>query len=343
MNNKFIVAYIGEYGIEKMTKDDALKITHLNIAFAKYNDKGKLYVEVENIHLINKFKEWNPDLKVIISIGGWSNGGFSEAAETEETREAFAKEAVEIMVSNNLDGIDLDWEYPCCSIAGIASSSNDKENFTLLLKAIRHELNLQGKKENKYYMLTIAAGGDRYYVKFTNMKEAQKYLDYVMIMTYDLRGGYQILSGHHTNLYSPEGDIFSISADEGVKIFMEAGVPAEKILIGAAFYSRQWKEVPNVNNGYLQMCGTVGGYGPNFTELDRSYINKNGYIRYWDDIAKAPYLFNGNSFISYDDEESIGYKCDYVKENSLGGILFWLYDADETGKLLNSLYEGLNI
>lgn len=341
MDKKYVAAYIRQNGLERMTKEEALKITHLNIAFCKYNDEGKLDSKVKNFHILDKIKEWNPDLKAIISIGGWSNGGYSEAASTEESRKAFAKEAVEFMIKHNLDGLDLDWEYPCCSISGINSSPNDKEHFTLLLKAMRDELNLQGEKDNKYYMLTIAAGADKYYTKFTNMGEAQKYLDYIMLMTYDLRGGFQILSGHHTNLYSPQGDIFTISADEAVKIFVEAGVPAEKLLIGAAFYSRKWDKVPNVNNGYLQVCGTTGAFGPDYTELDREYINKNGYKRYWDDVAKAPYLFNGSSFISYDDEESVKYKCEYVKENNLKGILFWLYDADETGKLLHSISENL--
>ena len=190
-------------------------------------------------------------------------------------------------------------------------------------------------------MLTIAAGADEYFIRFTNMKKVQKYLDYIMLMTYDFRGGFQILTGHHTNLYTSSGDIFPSSIMNSVKLFEAAGVPSEKLLIGSAFYSRSWTGVPNINNGYLQMAQSTGGISQDFTDLDRDYINKNGYTRYWDDEAKAPYLFNGDNFISYDDEESISHKSKYVKDNNLRGIMFWLYDADKTGKLLNAIHEGL--
>ncbi|MGL4108300.1 glycoside hydrolase family 18 protein [Clostridium sp. LP20] len=342
MNKKYVIAYIRDGGLERLTKEEALKLTHINIAFGKINDKGELYTKIKNFHLLDKIRGYNPDIKFLISLGGWGNGGFSEAASTEENRKNFAKDAVAFMKEHKLDGLDVDWEYPCCSISGITSSPNDKENFTLLLKAMREELNKEGEKDNRYYMLTIAAGADKYYLEFTNMGEVQKYLDYVMLMTYDLRGGFQVVTGHHTNLYSPEGDIFTISTDESVKMFEAAGVPSEKILIGAAFYSRQWNDVPNINNGYLQMAPGTGGFGADFTVLDRDFINKNGYVRYWDDVAKAPYLFNGSTFISYDDEESIKCKGEYVKENNLNGIMFWLYDADETSKLLNAVHESLN-
>ena len=112
------------------------------------------------------------------------------------------------------------------------------------------------------------------------MNEAQKYLDYVMLMTYDFRGGFQILTGHHTNLGPTSGDIFPSSTMNSVKLFEDAGVPSEKLLIGSAFYSRSWTGVPNVNNGYLQMAKSTGGISQDFTDLDRDYINKNGYIRY---------------------------------------------------------------
>lgn len=341
MTNKYVIAYMRDCGLEIITREEAKKLTHINLAFGKIDDEGKVYTNLKNLHLLGKIREYNPNIKILISLGGWGNGGFSEAAMTKESRAFFNKSAIELMKKHNLDGLDIDWEYPTSSIAGISSSPKDKENFTLLLKDLREALDKEGKKDNKYYMLTIAAGADEYFLRFTNMGEAQKYLDYVMIMTYDLRNGFQVLTGHHTNLYSPEGDIFGSSADNSVKIFEKAGVPAEKILIGAAFYSRSWCKVPDINNGYLQVAGTVGTACQDFTELDKDYINKNGYIRYWDNVAKAPYLFNGDNFISYDDERSLAYKADYVKSNNLKGIMFWLFDADKTGKLLTAIYDGL--
>ncbi|MGL4773357.1 MAG: glycoside hydrolase family 18 protein [Clostridium sp.] len=335
---KYSIAYIRDGGLEKITKEEALKLTHLNLAFGKINEKGELYTKLQNIPLIEKIREYNPNIKCLISLGGWGNGGFSEAASTVESRAFFVKEALNFMIKHNLDGLDLDWEYPTISVSGINSSKEDKNNFTLLLKDLREALDKKGQEDGKHYMLTIAAGADQYYIDATNMEEVSKYLDYVMLMTYDLRGGFQVLTGHHTNLYTSTGDLFRISCDTAVKMFVNAGVPREKLILGVAFYSRHWKGVPNVNNGHLQMAETVGGFGSNYDDLKENFINKNGFTRYWDDEAKAPYLFNGSEFISYDDSESIMHKGAYVKENDLLGLMFWLYDADSTGELLNSVY-----
>lgn len=67
-------------------------------------------------------------------------------------------------------------------------------------------------------------------------------------------------------------------------------------------------------------------------------MNKNGYTRYWDSSAQAPYLFNGNTFISYDDPQSLRLKVQYVKNSNLGGIMFWEYSNDRSGALLQAVY-----
>ncbi len=141
-------------------------------------------------------------------------------------------------------------------------------------------------------------------------------------MTYDLRGAFQVLTGHHTNLYNSTGDIFRVSTDSSVNLFISAGVPKEKIVIGSAFYSRIWRGVRNFNNGLFQMAKTPSLFGENYDLLKYYFINKNGFKRYWDDEVKAPYLFNGCNFISYDDEESLEHKCNYLRDNDLLGMMF---------------------
>lgn len=341
IKNKNIIAYVRDAGLISMTKEDALKLTHINVSFAKIKD-CTIYTKLKNLHYIKQIKEYNPNLKVIISIGGWGADGFSQAASTEENRKLFTKNAIEFMHKYNFDGIDLDWEYPCYSVGGIESSPNDKHTFTLLLKEIRNALNIEEENKDIHYLLTIATGADEYYIDGTEMNKVHEYLDFIMLMTYDLRGGFQALTGHHTNLYQPHGDLFKISCESSVNNFCKAGIPIEKLVLGAAFYSRMWKGVPNVNNGLHQLAQTTGGAGPDFTDIKNDYINKNGFTRFWDDIAKAPYLFNGNEFISYDDEESLKHKCDYIKEKDLLGIMFWHYSADESGSLLKQLNKSLN-
>lgn len=206
---------------------------------------------------------------------------------------------------------------------------------------MRQILDIEGEKDGRHYLLTIAAGADQYYLDGTEMNEAQKYLDWVQLMTYDMRGGFNALTGHHTNLYTPTGDLFRISVDTSVNMFVQAGVPREKIIIGAAFYSRMWENVPNINNGLHQRTVSSGGYGPMYTELALEYINKNGFVRYFDDEAKAPYLFDGQTFITYEDEESLRAKCAYLREQGLKGIMYWEYSCDQTETLLDTLRQSL--
>ncbi|KJB86692.1 chitinase, partial [Paenibacillus sp. E194] len=305
-SNKLILAgYAGDSVLPNVTAEDAKKLTHLNVAFGHVKNDRITIDHLQNLSQLQVLKSYNPELLILLSVGGWSAGGFSEAASTAEGRRLFAESAVRVLETAPFDGIDLDWEYPCYSEAGIASSPNDKQNFTLLLKEMREVLDAKGQADGRHYLLTIAAGADQYYIDGTEMDVIHSYLDFIQLMTYDMRGGFQTLTGHHTNLYTSTGDLFRISVDSSVRLFAAAGVPREKIVIGAAFYSRMWKDVPNTNNGYLQMAPGSGGYGPDYTKLVAEYINKNGFVRHWDEEAKSTYLYDGHSFITYDDPESL--------------------------------------
>ncbi|MGU3470646.1 glycoside hydrolase family 18 protein [Paenibacillus sp. D51F] len=339
--NHVLGGYVGLSSLSLVTREDAGKLTHLFVAFGHVQNDEVVMPPWENTGVIAKLKRDNPELCILLSVGGWGAGGFSEAAATGEGRMRFAASAARIAVKYGFDGIDLDWEYPCYGQAGIASSPDDKANFTLLLKETRTALDRSGEAAGRRYLLTIAAGADQYYVDGTEMDKAHIYLDFVQLMTYDMRGGFQTLTGHHANLFTSTGDLFRISADASATIFMKAGVPPEKLVLGAAFYSRMWKGVPDRNDGYLQMAASSGGYGPDYTALESDYIGKNGFIRHWDDEAKAPYLFDGSTFISYEDAESLQNKARYVKEKGLAGIMFWEYSCDRTHRLLDTLYRML--
>ncbi|WP_318615645.1 glycoside hydrolase family 18 protein [Sporosarcina sp. YIM B06819] len=343
MEKKYkVVGYAGDGSLPSIRTEDALKLTHLNVAFGHVIHDQIRIDHLKNLDRLGELKKINPDLTILLSVGGWGAGGFSEAASTLAGRKLMAASAVNILKEHAFDGIDLDWEYPSYGAAGIHSSASDKENFTYLLKEIREALNDLEKETGHYYLLTIATGADQYYIEGTEMAEVQKYLDYVQLMTYDMRGGFQTFTGHHTNLYTPTGDLFRISVQQSVNLFMQAGVPREKLVIGAAFYSRMWKDVPDNNNGLHQMTAGSGGYGPDYSQLIENYINVNGFTRFWDDEAKAPYLFDGHTFITYDDEESIQHKCEYVSREGLGGIMFWEYKCDNTFRLLDAMHQSLD-
>ncbi len=336
-----LAGYAGRRVLSEVTAEDALRLTHLNVALAHIREGAISYPHPETADEIRRLKSINPKLQVLLSVGGWGSSGFSEAAATPNARARLCESANEILESFPFDGIDLDWEYPCYSVAGTSASPDDKRNFTQLLQALRESLDWFGRDKHRRYMLTIAAGADQYYIDGTEINLIHPFLDFIQLMTYDMRGGFQTYTGHHANLYTSTGDLFRISADASVRLFTASGVPREKIVIGAAFYSRRWNNVPNVNNGYLQVAPAAGGYGPTYTELAAQYLNNPAFTRHWDDEAKAPYLFDGSSFISYDDPESLTHKCHYVKEQGLAGIMFWEYSCDATHSLLDAMHKAL--
>lgn len=335
MTYPYFVGYVSIKDLPKYKEEDIKKSEIINLAFAHIEDGVVVSKLEEYKSYLEKIKTINPGIKLYLSIGGWSADGFSESASTQANRTKFIESSIEHVKKYSLDGIDLDWEYPCIGIAGIKASRDDKKNFTYLLKEFRETLDKKGMKD---IALTIAVAGDEYYIQCTEMDKVQRYVDYVQLMTYDLRGGFTVQTGHHANLYSNQHDLSRASAKKAVDDYIKAGVPREKLILGVAFYSRMWKGVPDVDCGYMQMAKSTGGYGPPFHELQEHYIDKNGYNRYWDDEAKAPFLFNGETFISYDDQESLLHKINYVKEESLGGIMYWEYGTDTTGKLLDFVY-----
>lgn len=333
---KMVIGYVETGNLPLLEDVDVKCLDVVNLAFASIENHAVIWNPGEYAALLRHAKQINPDLKLVLSVGGWGCGGFSEAAASREGRDVLAGTAVRLVEQYKLDGLDIDWEYPCIGISGIASAREDKENFTLLLKRLRRELD---RIRDRHCTLSIAAGADSYFIRCTQMELAAPLLDYVMLMTYDLRGGFSVQTGHHTNLYTSSTDLSIASTDHAVQLFKQAGVPGEKLVIGTAFYSRCWKGVPDRENGLMQMAETTGGYGPDYSVLAEHYVNKNGYERHWDEEAKAPYLFNGSEFISYEDEESIRWKLGYVKEQGLGGIMFWEYSQDEGHTLVSVMAE----
>ncbi len=336
---KQLIEYVIDSRLPHVQEAEAVCMDVINIAFAHVSENRVVWENSKYAQAIPRLRRLNPDLKILLSVGGWSAGGFSEAAYTPEGRRLFAQTAMELVERYGLDGIDIDWEYPCMSVAGIGADPADKKNFTLLLQELRRAMEA---REAERYLLSIAAGGDTYFLRNTQMEQAAVYLDYVQIMTYDLRGGFSTAAGHHTSLYATPADLSDVCADKAVREYLRSGVPAEKLVIGAAFYARTWTGVNPADHGLCQMAKSAGTGGPHYGELLENYINKNGYVRYWDDDAKAPWLFNGDCFISYDDEESLGYKVDYLKEKGLRGIMCWEYGCDTSHTLTAFLRGRLN-
>ncbi|NJO13057.1 MAG: hypothetical protein HC872_05855 [Gammaproteobacteria bacterium] len=114
-------------------------------------------------------------------------GGFSDAALSAASRAAFAASAVALLREHALDGLDLDWEYPGQSTAGIKSRPEDKQNFTLLLAAVRQQLD-RASTRGRDFLLTIASAHGRYF-DHTEMDKLHVHLDWINVMTYDFVTG----------------------------------------------------------------------------------------------------------------------------------------------------------
>jgi len=347
-----LIGYVAGWRDWTTDQIDGKKLTHINYAFADIVD-GKVasYLENDeyNFRVLDSLRLDNPDLKILISVGGWARSTyFSDAALTEESRKIFAESAVDFMKRHNLDGVDLDWEYPGSPGAGNVFRAVDKQNFTLMLAELRRQLDEQSRidgRENDPYLLTIATGAGRGFLENTEMHKAHQYLDFINLMTYDYHTGGSPVAGHHTNLYPSQSIHYTRgSADESVQWNIDAGIPAEKLILGAAFYGRYWTDVRPVDNGLYQFAPGSDRGSLGFDELRDNYINKNGFIRFWDDEAKAPWLWNPETrkFISYDDEESLRHKTYYIQARGLGGAMFWEYSSNHGEELLNALYGGLN-
>ena len=343
-----VIGYVfAENNLIKPEQIEAEKLTHINYAFADIeNDTIKMGYEKdeENFKLLNSLKERNPDLKILISVGGWTwSDDFSDMALTEKSRKKFVKSAVEFVRKYNLDGIDLDWEYPGLPGIGNKHRPEDKKNFNLLLKELREELDKYEKIDNKEYLSTIAAGAFDKYIEATDMGEAAKYLDFVNLMTYDFYGAtVDSIASHHTCLYDHPKAPKNRSTHHAVEIFHEAGVPKNKIVIGAAFFGKSWGNVKNKNNGLFQLGDTVR-INASYKNIRTKLEGNKGYQRYWDETSKAPYLYSDstNIFITYDDTNSVKLKCDYIKDNNLRGIMFWEYHGDYQNELLNTMSGSL--
>jgi chitinase len=327
------------YATEKsvITRADAGRLTHINAAFARLRRDGSIdAAHLEIISRMGELRKWNPGLKIAASIVPHESDAFTVCAADPALREAVGRSCARLITECGFDGVDFDWEYPCVPSNGVDATIADKRNFTLLCQAARQAIDATGKGR----LLTIAAGADSYFVESVELPELVKVLDYIYLMTYDLKCGFHALTGHHTALYSSTGDYFRNSCDQALRLFHSTGVPKEKLLMGAAFYSRKWENIQDRNRGFLLLSKTGAGYGPDYAALAKDYIDKNGYTRYWDDEAKAPWLFNGSTFLSYDDEQSLACKCAYVKKEGYAGIFYWEHNSDSTGTLLKTLAEN---
>ncbi len=336
-NDQIVATYIYG-GYDNLSEADLKKLDIIYIAFGLIDqDTFEMTFRRENrLQGLTELREKDPDTKLVLSIGGWGADGFSQMAKNSTNRAKFIESVMQFLDKHNLDGVDIDWEYPVTG-GEIEHAANDKTNFTRLLQELRAALDQRTASDGGRMILSIAAAADsNYWVESINVPKCIQYLDYINLMTYDYTGSWTRETGHHTNLSAPSGGNgwwTPSSAEASVQYAINAGVPAEKIILGAAAYGKEFKGVVSSANNGLNQEYTGGCEDIDLKDITR-LIGKNGYVRYWDSKANAPYLFNGSTMISYDDAESIGLKAKYIVDNGLAGIMYWDYAGDSEESII---------
>jgi chitinase len=346
-------AVIGYVFAQDATLDPALidadKLTHINYAFANIRD-GKVVEgfahDADNYRLLTGLRRSHPPLKILVSVGGWTwSGGFSDAALTPDSRRRFVDSAVDFVRAHDLDGFDVDWEYPGLPGYGNTHRPEDRQTFTALMAELRAALDKEGAAHGRAYLLTFAAGASSSFIEHTELSKVQSSVDFVNLMTYDFRvAEVDGVAGHHANLFDAPADAKQRSADRAVREFLAAGVPAGKLVMGVPFYGRGWGEVSPQSNGLYQSGKPLAPrMDLTYGALATGVIGRDGFVRFWDETAQAPYLWNAarRVFITYEDPESLRLKTRYIREHGLAGAMFWQYGEDPTGALLGALDAGL--
>ena len=332
-----VLAYFTEY--TEVLPEVSL-LTHINYAHGRFanpstGDGGIVITESKKAPIkdVVALKSVNPKLKVCLMIGGWGGhaDGFSMMARDAAKRTEFCQSVKSLLDRHQLDGVDIDWEYPTQSADNeTGADPSDTRNFNLVLKELRETLGT-GK------IISFASSSS---AKYVDWETAMKYLDYVNVMTYDMGAA---PNGHNSPLHK-SAKFNHRSWDESVKAHEDGGVPRERMVMGVPFYGKAEKNPAE---------GTkIFDYSVRYYEIP-DILNKGKYkgkdlarpvTRVWEPSSMVPYLIDaaGKNVLSYDDPESVSAKGSYVKANGMLGAMFWEYRCDtDDHALLKALVKGI--
>jgi chitinase len=267
--------------------------------------------------------------------------------------------AAGINAAGVFDGIDIDWEYPGSCGDTCDFRPEDRENFPGLLAEFRHQLDqLEDEVESATgvrpeYLLTIAAPAGASHYEPIDLGSIHPHLDWINIMAYDFHGGWESSgpANHHAALFaSPCEPDTGDWGDKAIQAYLVAGVPGDKLLLGAPFYGRGWRGVSAVNDGLCQPARGVprGTYEKGID--DYKVLVAKGWPSFYDEDTAAHWIFNGSDWWSYDDPISIAWKADYVNgagllnAAKLRGIMFWELSGDgPDAPLLRAMRTALEV
>ena len=316
-----------------------------------------------NFNQLEKLKAKYPDLKVLISLGGWQwSRYFSDAALTRESRRTFVKSCIDLFIKGNLpvldggsggpgtgagvfDGIDLDWEWPGSpGRAGNIVRRVDRTNLTKLVTEFRRQLDTYGGRSGRRYALTAFLPAAP--ARITAGVEVAKVfplLDFATVQGYDFHGTWERRTNHQAQLFSPprDPDPARFSLDRAIDLYRARGAPARKLVVGVPYFGRGWTGVPSANHGlYQRSTGAARGAIEAGIEDYRVLARRRG-VHYRDSAHGAHWLYDGTRWWSYDDRNVVARKMRYVLANRLGGAMMWSLDGDDARGTLTATIDRL--
>lgn len=304
-------------------------ITHVNVGHVRFKDKDNgtgIDIPAGSISLVEKFVGYKhngyPELKVKLQMGGWGKNadGWSQMARDAAKRKAFIDECVAVCQQYDVDGFDIDWEYPTYAAKDgdhvNGASPADWENFITLLKEMREAM------PDKILSYAASSSG-----KYTDNVGALQYVDYINVMTYD-EGNPPY---HNSPLYRSSIASSRTCSEAIDDIFHgQQGIPYQMMNFGIPFYGH--------GDGYKLTTGNVYPGTVNYGDLEDIFFKdtcdgksvKGKNYRVWDDVAKVPYLADalGKMYASYEDIESVNAKVEYLKSRNMLGAMIWEFRED---------------
>ncbi|GAA6027398.1 hypothetical protein JCM8097_007829 [Rhodosporidiobolus ruineniae] len=316
-------AEVKEDGEVKLT--DAWSDEQIHYANDSWNDQGtNLYGNLKQLYLL---KKRNRQLKVLLSIGGWTyseNGRFARPVSTPAGKARFVETAVTLVEDYGLDGLDIDWEYP--------QSDLEAQDYVELLRLLREGLNaLQhklGMGGEHGFELTIAAPCGPDNIAKLRIREMDQYLSFWNLMAYDYSGPWDSTANHQANLFSPNPS--ALSTDRAIRMFTDpqnGGVPVGKLVLGIPLYGRSFLATSGPGTPF-------SGVGPGSWEAgsyDYKALPLPGHVESFDPHAVASSSYNAatREFISYDTEEAARAKAEFVCVNGMQGAMYWELSGDK--------------